>query len=80
MEPKNRPYVDPGTEPGDTGTEPWAGDPAESEPGDRTKHGSLADPIARPGDGAAIDGSPADEFLTEDVVSARSEDPDQPDT
>jgi hypothetical protein len=24
MEPPNRPYVDPATEPGDAGTEPWA--------------------------------------------------------
>lgn len=79
MEPTNRPYVDPVTEPGDTGTEPWADDPADSKTGDRTKRGPLADPVATSDEGAAIEGSPADEFITEDdAVSARNKDPDQP--
>jgi hypothetical protein len=37
------------------------------------------DPAAAAEGAAAIDGSPADEFLTEeDAVSAQNEDPDQP--
>jgi hypothetical protein len=79
MEPTNRPYVDPVTEPGDAGTEPWADDPADSKAGDPPKRRSVADPVAPSVQGAAIDGSPADEFLTEeDAVSARNEDADQP--
>lgn len=74
----NRPYVNPVTEPGDAGTEPWAGDRADSEAADRTKRRPLADPTAPAEEGAAIDGSPADQFLTGDAVSARNEDPDQP--
>jgi hypothetical protein len=35
MEPTNRPYVDPATEPGDAGTEPWAGDSADAATGTR---------------------------------------------
>ncbi len=78
MESANRPYVDPVTEPGDAGTEPWADERADSETGDRTKRRPLADPVAPSEEGAAVDGSPADQFLTEDAVSARNEDPDQP--
>jgi hypothetical protein len=78
MEPTNRPYVDPDTEPGDAGTEPWADDRADSEAGDRTKRRPLADPVAQSEEGAAIEGSPADEFMTGDAVSAQKEDPDQP--
>lgn len=70
----NRPYVDPVTEPGDAGTEPWADDP---KAGDQTKRGPLADPVAPSEDDAAIDGSPADQFITEDAISARNEDPDR---
>ncbi len=78
MEPANRPYVDPVTEPGDAGTEPWADDRADSKAGDRTKRGPLADPAAPSEERDAIDGSPADQFLTDDdAVSARKEDPDQ---
>lgn len=79
MESSNRPYVDPVTEPGDAGTEPWADDRADSEADDHTRRRPPADPVVPPEEGAAIDGSPADQFLTEDnAVSARNDDPDQP--
>jgi hypothetical protein len=78
MEPANRPYIDPSTEPGDAGTEPWANEPSDSQAEDQTKRGPLVDPAAAAED-AAIDGSPADQFLTEeDAVSAPTEDPDKP--
>lgn len=74
MEPTNRPYVDPDIEPGDAGTEPWADDP---KAGAGTKRGPLADPVAKSEEDAAIEGSPADQFITEDAVNARNEDPKQ---
>lgn len=77
MESTNRPYVDPITEPGDAGTEPWADDHPDSEAEDRRKPRPAADPVAPSEEGAAIDGSPADQFLTEDAVSARNKEPDQ---
>jgi hypothetical protein len=77
MEPTNRPYVDPATEPGDAGTEPWADADAGAE--DPTKRRPAADPVAPSEEGAASEGSPADQFLTDDdAVSARNEDPDHP--
>ncbi len=79
MEPTNCPYVDPATEPGDTGAEPWAVDGADAATEDPTKRRPIADPVTPFDDGTAIEGSPADQFLTEDdAVSARSEDPGQP--
>jgi hypothetical protein len=79
MDPTNRPYVDPGTEPGDAGTEPWADDRANAEAGDPMKRRPVADPVALSAEGATIKGSPADQFLTEDdAVSAWNEDPDPP--
>jgi hypothetical protein len=79
MEPTNRPYVDPATEPGDAGTEPWADDGKDAATANPTKRRPIADPVASSDEGVAIEGSPADEFLTEDdAVSARNEDPDQP--
>lgn len=78
MESTNRRYVDPATEPGDTGTEPWADDQADSETGDRTKPGPPVDPVASSEGAVAIDGSPADQFMTEDAVRARNEDPEEP--
>ena len=72
MDSTNRPYVDPATEPGDAGTEPWA-DAPDSEAGDRAKRGAPANPVEPP-EQAAIDGSPADKLLTEDSVSASKED------
>jgi hypothetical protein len=76
MEPTNRPYVDAAMEPGDAGTEPWADDPADSDAGNPAKRGTLADPVAQPVEGAAIEGSPADTFLTGDAVDAMNEDAD----
>jgi hypothetical protein len=81
MEPTNRPYVDPATEPGDAGTEPWADDAAGSEAGDRSKR----EPEVKPGmsdtpsvEDEAIDGSPADQFLSDEgAISARNEGADQ---
>jgi hypothetical protein len=76
VEPTNRPYVDPATEPGDAGTEPWADDAADAATADPTKRRPVADPVAPSDQGAASEGSPADQFLTEDdPVSARNEDP-----
>ena len=45
MEPTNRPYVDPATEPGDAGTEPWAVDGADAATEDPTKRRPIADPV-----------------------------------
>lgn len=78
MEPKNRPYVDPATEPGDAGTEPWADDEDNDKDADPTTTRSTTDQVAAPEDGGAVKGSPADQFLTEDAVSALNEDPNQP--
>jgi hypothetical protein len=78
MEPWNRPYVAPDTEPGDAGTEPWADEAPDPEAGDSAKHGPLAEAPASTGEGGAIEGSPADEFLTEDLITARNIDLDQP--
>jgi hypothetical protein len=77
MEPKNRPYVDPATEPGDAGTEPWADD-LEAPKAEVPSKRPVADPAAPAAEDAAIEGSPADHFLTEDAVSARNEDPEEP--
>jgi hypothetical protein len=78
MEPPNRPYVDPATEPGDAGTEPWADGTGDAATADATKRRPIADPVARSDEGAAIEGSPADQFLTEDdAVRARTDDPSQ---
>jgi hypothetical protein len=68
MEPTNRPYVDPATEAGDAGTEPWADDVGDAATADPKKRRPIADPVARSDEGAAIEGSPADQFLTEDDV------------
>jgi len=79
MEPTNRPYVSPDTEPGDAGTEPWADEGADAQADDPTKRRPVADPVAPAEGGAAIEGSPADQFLADDdAVGARNEDPDQP--
>ena len=79
MEPTNRPYVDPATEPGDAGTEPWADDGAVDATGDPTKRPPITNPVAPSEEDAAIEGSPADHFLTDDeAISARNEDFDQP--
>ncbi|MGZ6271738.1 MAG: hypothetical protein ACXWPJ_06695 [Candidatus Limnocylindrales bacterium] len=76
MESTDRPYVDPETEPGDAGTEPWADGGPDATTGDPTKPRRVADPVAPSEKGAAIEGSPADEFLThDDAVGARSDDP-----
>jgi hypothetical protein len=63
MEPENRPYVDPNTEPGDAGTEEWADKLPESA--DAEERGTLADPAATPGDDGVVGGSPADEFIND---------------
>jgi hypothetical protein len=78
METTNRPYIDPTTEPGDAGTEPWADDGGTAAAGDPTKRRPAEDSVAPSEEGAAIEGSPADQFLTDDqAVSARNEDADQ---
>ena len=77
MEPTNRPYVDPDTEPGDAGTEPWADDPPDSKAGDERTRRPSASPAAPAEEGGAIAGSPADHFLTDDVASAQDEDSDK---
>ena len=71
MEPENRPYVDPDTKPGDTGTEEWA-DTLTGSHG--TGHrGPLADPNAAPDDDGVPNGSPAHEFINDpDAVAARN--------
>lgn len=77
MEPTSRPYVDPATEPGDAGTEPWADGGTDAANGDPTKPRHVADPVEPSEDGAAVEGSPADQFLNDDdAVGARSEDSD----
>jgi hypothetical protein len=79
MEPTNRPYVDPDTEPGDAGAESWADDGGDPPTGNPRKGRPGADPVDPSEEDAAIEGSPADHFLTDDdAVGARNEDPDQP--
>ena len=68
----------PDTEPGDAGTEHWADEVPEPDAEGSAKHGPLAEAPAPTGKGGAIEGSPADEFLTEDLISARNIDLDQP--
>jgi hypothetical protein len=70
MEPQNRPYVDPSMEPGDTGTEPWADEPANAESDDR---GPLADGGADRDAEGALAGSPADAFDDGDAIADRSD-------
>ena len=70
MEPENRPYVDPDTRPGDTGTEEWS----DRTPGadDPDEAGPLADPIGKTTADDVIEGSPADEFITDpNAIEAR---------
>lgn len=74
MESENRPYVDPETEPGDSGTEDWAdknsgsGDPAGAEP--------KAEAIETDDDGV-VEGSPAKEFINDpDAIGARDDEGD----
>ena len=55
MEPTNRPYVDPGTEPGDEGTEAWSANRGDDD-------GPLAQGGAATDDEGALSGSPADVF------------------
>jgi len=72
MEPGNRPYVAPDTEPGDAGTEEWAD--TVPAPGDPARHGSLADAVHKTDAEGALEGSPADRFLTDpDAIHAHKE-------
>ncbi len=71
MEPKNSPYVESETDPGDAGTEEWAdkvpgsADPVRREP--------PAGPVPTADDGGVVDGSPADEFINDpDAIGARN--------
>jgi len=61
MEPGNRPYVAPDTEPGDAGTEEWA----DTAPAHEAHHGPLAGPVHKTDIEGALEGSPADEFLND---------------
>jgi hypothetical protein len=76
MEPENRPYVDPNTEPGDAGTEEWADKLPESDhPEER---GTLADPVATTDDDGVVEGSPADEFINDpEAIDARHDEGDR---
>jgi len=75
MEPANRPYVDPGTDPGDTGTENWADTlPAPEAP---APPGPIAAPEGMAIDDGIVDGSPADEFVNDPgAIAARTKDRD----
>ena len=76
MEPENRPYVDSGSEPGDTGTEEWSDTPPGS--GDAARRGPLADPPGLADADGIVDGSPADEFVNDpDAVGARKDEDDR---
>jgi hypothetical protein len=72
MEPENRPYVDPDTQPGDAGTEEWT----DRTPGadDPDAAGPLADPIGKTTAEDVIEGSPADEFISDPNAIERSPD------
>jgi hypothetical protein len=72
MEPYNRPYVDPATEPGDTGTEEWADETSEeaTEHPQDTGAGEAGPATDREG---AVVGSPADIFDDGDAIAARNE-------
>jgi hypothetical protein len=58
MEPTNRPYVDPATEPGDADTEPWADDRVDDKAGDPDETPT------RRGSGRAVAGRCRDRGLT----------------
>ena len=69
MEPGNRPYVDPSTAPGDSGTEAWS----DTQPGteDVEKRHEARPPAVDPMDGI-VDGSPAEEFIHDpDAIADR---------
>jgi hypothetical protein len=65
MEPYNKPYVDPNTDPGDTGTERWADEAPENDP--------EAEGRPQTDEHGAIKGSPADVFDDGDAISAENE-------
>jgi len=68
MEPYNRPYVDPDTEPGDKGTEEWA----DETPEQAATHEHAEGP-AKTDEEGTIAGSPADIFDDGDAIAARNE-------
>ena len=72
MESENRPYVDPGTEPGDARTEDWPDkQPGSGGPGARKPQGN---PAKTTDDNGIIDESPADEFINDpDAITARND-------
>ena len=73
MEPENRPYVDPDTEPGDAGTEEWADTLPDANK--QTGKGPLAQPAGLADADGIVDGSPADEFVNDpDAIDARKDD------
>lgn len=76
MEPKNRPYVDSDTEPGDAGTEEWADTlPGSGAPVGR---GPLADPVETTVDDGVVEGSPADEFINDpNAIGAHNDEGDR---
>jgi hypothetical protein len=75
MEPENRPYVAPDTEPGDAGTEEWADKPPGSS--DPVGRGTLADPAGKTDADDVVDGSPADQFINDpDAIDARKDESD----
>jgi hypothetical protein len=69
MEPYNRPYVDPETEPGDKGTEEWA----DETPEQAAKRAEDSVPVeerqAKTDEQGVISGSPADTFDDGDAIT-----------
>jgi hypothetical protein len=72
MEPGNRPYVDPSTAPGDSGTEEWSETEAGSEEDEKRRQ--ARGPVVDANKDGIADGSPADEFTHDpDAIADRNE-------
>jgi hypothetical protein len=75
MEPDNRPYVDPHTEPGDAGTEKWADAPRGTD--DSVGRQPGPEPLGTADDRGVVEGSPADSFINDpEAISARNDEAD----
>ncbi len=75
MEPDNRPYVAPNTEPGDAGTEKWAD--ASHGTDDSVGPQPGPGPLGTVNDQGVVEGSPADTFINDpEAVSARNDEAD----
>jgi hypothetical protein len=73
MEPYNRPYVDPETEPGDKGTEEWADETPEQAAKSAEHRAPIEERQGSTDEEGTLTGSPADVFDDGDAIEARNE-------